>query len=199
MSAGIGPSGRRGRKFFTMALPSSFLMAMALVAIPGCKPDICKDPGLTAAQRCTDCKPKDDELLSRLDATQLPWPVRRSVERCADQIHAGDSRAFVTKGALRDCTNADPDLDGDTKLALNKLINDSNLMDQADLEAHHALCLANTGINYSAPPPSGVTAPATPTVPPPAATTPPPATGPAAAAPPSNLPPPPQPQPEPFR
>ena len=197
-SAGIGPSGRRGRKLFSMVLPSSFLMAMALAA--GCKPDICKDPGLSAAQRCTDCKPKDDELLSRLNPTQLPLPVRKSVERCADQIHAGDSRAFVTKQALRDCTNGDPDLDGDTKQALTKLINQSNLMEQVDLEAYHALCLANTGINYSAPttstPPAGTDSPTVPPAAAPASATP-PAAAPPAAQPSSSLPPPPQ--PEPFR
>lgn len=200
-SAGSGPSGRRGRKLFSMMLPSSLLMAMALGA--GCKPDICKDPGLTAAQRCTDCKPKDDELLSRLDPTQLPWPVRKSVERCADQIHAGDSRAFVTKQALRDCTNGDPELDGDTKQALTKLINQSNLLEQVDLEAHHALCLANTGANYSAPPAAAnptvpPAAPDSPTVPPAAASPATPGPGAAPAAQPSSsLPPPPQ--PEPFR
>ena len=70
------------RKPFTMLLPASMTMAWMLAAMSGCKPDICKDPNLTAEQRCKDCKPRDDEMLARLNPTQLPWPVRKVVERC---------------------------------------------------------------------------------------------------------------------
>ncbi len=195
------------RKHFTMLLPASMMMAWALVAAPGCKPDICKDPNLGVSRRCTDCKPKDDELLARLNPTQLPYPVRKSVEKCADQIHASDPRNFVTKQALRDCTNADQGLDSDTKQALVVLINRSNLMEQVDLDNYHSLCLSGMTDTVSTPPPPPVMPAGTdnPTIPPPApAVVSPPPPAPAAVQPPTSqptglnpsaLPPPPPPSP----
>lgn len=153
-------SGRAARLWFGLG------MAL-LTATTGCKPDTCKDPAvtLTQAQRCTTCKPVDTELLARLNPTELPWPVRRSIEDCATAIHKRDPRNFVTKQALRECTGHDPSLDSDTKVAVAELINKSNLMEQPDLDHFHALCLA------SAPAPS----PMVPTGAPPASLTPPPA------------------------
>ena len=155
------------RKFFTI-LPSSipvpaFILLAGTIAFDlGCKPDVCKDPGLTAEQLCTTCKPKDDELFARLNPTQLPYPVRRSLERCVDDIHASDGRNFVTKEALRECTGRDPNLNSDTKNALVFLINRSNLMEQRDLENYHALCMSGMmgtppmdALPPAAPPPRG--------------------------------------------
>jgi hypothetical protein len=133
-------------------VPGTLMLAWALVFAPGCKPDICKDENLknlTAEQRCKDCKPRDDELLARLNPTQLPWPVRKTLERCADQIHASDPSNFVTKQALRDCVNAEPGLDGNDKVIIAELINRSNLMEQSSLDDYHALCLANVGVSTS--------------------------------------------------
>lgn len=188
---------RRSFHLLPNSLSLGMVLTLALSAAPGCKPDICKDPNLTAEQRCRDCKPKDDELLARLNPTQLPWPVRKRIEFCADQIHTSDPRNFVTKQALRECTNADPTLDSNTKMAIAELINRSNLMEQVDLDNYHGLCLANAGAGREIP-----VSPAVPVVPPegnsatsvPPSTTsaapasPPPPAAPASPAAPSGLP-----------
>src|SRR5262245_48263402 len=110
-------------RLMKLAMPLS--LPLTLFASAGCKPDICLDSNLTAEQRCRDCKPRDDLLLARLNPTPLTFPVRKAVEQCADRIHDNDQRGFVTKQALRECTNNAPGLDNNTKLALAEIINRS--------------------------------------------------------------------------
>jgi hypothetical protein len=145
----------------TMALGLGLGLA-SMLGLAGCKPDICKDPTLPQAERCRSCTPKNsknDEVLARLDPTQLPWPVRKNVENCIDQ-HEND--LFLTKQGLRECIETDANLDGPTKAAVVELINRSNVMEQADLEAFHMNCAA---INLA--PPVMTIPTANPTMPPP--------------------------------
>lgn len=174
------------RKPFTKLLTASLSLGGTLalaMSLAGCKPDVCKDPSLTQAQRCANCMPKSskhDEVLARLNPTQLPWPVRKNIEGCIDK-HADD--LFLTKQGLRECIESDSNLDGPTKMSVLELIQRSNVMEQADLENFHANCsVANLRVApagnvtpdspfvppsrvESAPPPAAVT----PTPPPPAA------------------------------
>ncbi len=173
----------RRRKLFTLLLPMTLSMGLGLFL--GCKPDVCLDPNLSEENRCKSCKPRDDELLARLSPTQLPLPVRERITMCADRIHAGDKRGFVTKQALRECAGGDTSFDAETRQAVIEMINRSNLMELADLENYHGRCSA-VGVGVGASP-----APQ-PTAPPPAAsdTAAPPATAPLRpAAPPSSTPP----------
>ena len=150
------------RKPFTKLLTASGLLLTLGLALGGCKPDICKDPTLPQAERCRSCVPKNgknDEVLARLDPTQLPWPIRHNVERCIDQ-HEND--LFLTKQGLRECIESDGNIDAATKVAVVELINRSNVMEQADLEAFHMNCSA---VNLA---PPVMTIPASnPSVPPP--------------------------------
>ncbi len=118
------------------------LLVPAVLGFGACAKDICKSPDLPRAQLC-NCQPKDSELLARLQSTDLPYPVRRTVLRCAHDIHHSSQHNVVTKQALRDCTNADTNLNKETKESLVGVINRSNLMEQKELDDWHAQCLAN--------------------------------------------------------
>jgi hypothetical protein len=118
------------------------LLVPAVLGFGACAKDICKSKDLPREQLC-NCQPKDNELLARLQSTELPYPVRRTVIRCAHDIHNSSQHNVVTKQALRDCTNADSALNKETKESLTGVINRSNLMEQKELDDWHAQCLAN--------------------------------------------------------
>ena len=126
------------------------LLVPAVLGFGACAKDICKSTDLPREKLCS-CMPKDNELLARLQPTDLPYPLRRAVLRCAHDIHTSSQHNVVTKQALRDCTSADTSLDAATKVSLTSVINRSNLMEQKELDDWHAQCLA------SAPGPAPVT------------------------------------------
>lgn len=107
---------------------------------------------LPEGQYCADCKPLDHELLARLNTTELPWPVRKAVDDCADWIHnpgkepgavagsAPRSGGIVTKGALRRCLGRTSNLDGPTQSGLIALVNKSNLPEDEDQSNFNAKC-----------------------------------------------------------
>lgn len=143
-------------------------VALFLFGGAGCKPDICKGQ-ITRDQRCGVCKPKDNELLARLNPTELPLAVRRAIERCAKEIHATDPRNFVTQEALIACVRADRTFDAGSQASIAKIIRESNLMTQDASDNWHLECLAMGGAT-----PSSTTTPGSPS----AAPAVPPTTGP---------------------
>ena len=151
------------------------LLVPAVLGFGACAKDLCKSKDLPREQLCS-CQPKDNELLARLQPTELPYPLRRAVIRCAHDIHNSSQHNVVTKQSLRDCTNADSGIDPAAKESLALVINRSNLMEQKELDDWHAQCLAN------APAPAATAVPL-PAADAPAAPTASPATGPGPAAP----------------
>jgi hypothetical protein len=169
------PPSHPARKPTSRLLGQALAVAIALGAGAGCnKGAVCKDPYITTADRCAKCTPWDDELLARINPTELPYAVRDVILACADLSRpktASDHTTFVTQEALLDCVGRDPSIDAETKNSLAGWVRESNLMRRADQEAHGAICSANdTAPLSTVPPPSGSTAPgevipATPTVP----------------------------------
>lgn len=165
----------------------SLLLAMS----SGCtKVVVCKAETMAQLpqdQYCRDCKPLDHELLDRLNTTELPWPVRKAVDDCADAIRHPEKQAgsaalassgrpgIVTKGALRRCLNRNATLDAPTQSGLVALINKSNLAEDEDQTNFYAKCDAAMPVSTLPAPPL----PPTSTLPPasslpPASTVPPP-------------------------
>jgi hypothetical protein len=120
-------------------------------------------------QYCADCKPLDHELLDRLNTTELPWPVRKAVDDCADAIRHPEKQAgsvamastrpgIVTKGALRRCLSRNATLDAPTQSGLVNLINKSNLAEDEDQTNFYAKCDAALPVS-TLPPPVSTTPP----------------------------------------
>lgn len=126
-----------------LSLLSLWLLGVVPGAVGGCAQDPCLRPSLPPQELCK-CRPKDDELLARLSATELPYSVRKAVIRCADDIHRTDPHNVVTKQALRECA-AQPGngLDVMTVAALDEAIQRSNIMEQPKLDNWHAQCLGS--------------------------------------------------------
>lgn len=162
----------RGRALWLLLVPA--LLGSA------CAKDYCKAQDLPRDQLCK-CQPKDNELLARLQPTELPYPIRKVVLRCANDLHRNTPPSLVTKQALRDCVSADPGLDAPTKESLANLIDRSTLIDQKDLDTYGAQCQTPAPTAGTvAPPPSDTPAAVPPPPPASPATSPPPA--PASAA-----------------
>jgi hypothetical protein len=164
-----------GRPAWAGALGTLVAAALGLGA---CATDICKSKDLKREQIC-NCQPKDNQLLERLQPTDLPYPVRRVVLRCANDIRAVNR--VVTKQKLRDCTGADASLDQPTRDSLAAVINRSNLVDDQALADWNAQCMAGSTDTVTVTP-AGAT-PATPAPTTPAPTTPAPTTAAPPAAP----------------
>jgi hypothetical protein len=120
---------------------AGMLVLPALLGLSACAHDICKSKELPREQLC-NCQPKDNQLLDRLQPTDLPYPVRKVVLRCANDVRA--THRVVTKQTLRECTGADASLDQATRDSLGSLIDRSNLMDQKQLDDWNAQCMANS-------------------------------------------------------
>jgi hypothetical protein len=136
-----------------LALPGAILFAGTL---SGCAKNPCLASSLPPSQQC-QCPPKDDEILARLSTTELPYPVRSAVIRCADDIHRSDPHNIVTKQSLRECIKGSG-LDAPTQAALDQAIQRSNLMEQNKLDDWHSSCLSGQ-------PGSPTTTPTTPATP----------------------------------
>ena len=130
----------RARALWVLLLP-------AVLGSAACAKDICKATDLSHELLCGSCKPKDNELLARLQPTDLPYPLRKVVLRCAEDIHGvtppGADRKVVTKQNLIDCINAEPSLDAATKASLAYRVNGSTLIDQKGLDDWHEQCLVS--------------------------------------------------------
>lgn len=152
------------------------LVLPAVLGSAACAKDYCKVKDQPRELTCK-CQPKDDELLARLQPTELPYPIRKVVLRCADDLHRTAVPSLVTKQGLHDCVNADPSLDAATKTSVLGLIDRSNLIEQQNLQDWQTLCQAPAAA--AGPKPAEAPAPAATPAPAPAAPAP-------AAAPPSG-------------
>lgn len=132
----LGSSGLL-RRAMLVALPGAALLAGTL---SGCAKNPCLASSLPPSQQCS-CPPQDSEILARLSTTELPYPVRSAVIRCADDIHRSDPHNIVTKQSLRECIKGSG-LDAPTQAALDQAIQRSNLMEQNKLDDWHASCLS---------------------------------------------------------
>ena len=82
----------RGRTLWMLLVPS-------LLGFSACAKDYCKAQDLPREQLCK-CQPKDNELLARLQPTELPYPIRKVLLRCANDLHQTTPPRLVTKQAL---------------------------------------------------------------------------------------------------
>lgn len=163
----------RGRALWMLLVPS-------LLGFSACAKDYCKAQDLPREQLCK-CQPKDDELLARLQPTELPYPVRKVLLRCANDLHRTSPPRLVTKQALGECLAADSRLDAQTKQSVAGLIERSTLMDQKDLDTYGTQCQTPAAPSPgTVAPPTSETPAAVPPAAPPSPTTAPPA--PASAA-----------------
>lgn len=162
------------------------LVLPAVLGSAACAKDYCKvQPGQPRELLCK-CQPKDDELMARLQPTELPYPVRKVILRCAGDLRRTSVPSLVTKQALHDCVSMDQSLDAQTRDSVVALIDRSNLVDQQNLQDWQTLCQSGAAAT-TAPPLAAPVDPAAPAAP----ATPPPATSPAVANTPPIIPPPP--------
>lgn len=140
----------RGRALWMLVLP-------AVLGSAACAKDYCNIKDQPRELVCK-CQPKDNELLARLQPTELPYPVRKVVLRCAGELHKNSVPSLVTKQGLHDCVSADPSLDAATKASVIGLIDRSNLIEQQNLQDFQALC--QTPAPSTGPKPSETPAPA---------------------------------------
>lgn len=164
---------RRERPGYSRAL--WMLVLPAVLGTAACAKDYCKLQDQPREFLCK-CQPKDDELMARLQPTELPYPVRKVVLRCANDLRRSSVPPLVTKQALHDCVSADPSLDAKTKESVVARIDRSSLIDQQILQDRQAQCQTAapaTGTPATTTPPPAATPAASPSPPTPVAETPP--------------------------
>ena len=153
----------RGRTLWMLLVPS-------LLGFSACAKDYCKAQDLPREQLCK-CQPKDNELLAQLQPTELPYPIRKVLLRCANDLHQTTPPRLVTKQALSDCLAADRGLDAQTKQSVAGLIERSTLIDQKDLDTYGAQCQTPAPSPGTVAPPTSDTPAAVPPPAPPSPTT----------------------------
>ncbi len=159
---------RRGRAQDLLML--GMLVLPAVLGFAACAKDYCKVQGQPRELLCK-CQPKDDELMARLQPTELPYPVRKVILRCAGDLRRNSVPSLVTKQALHDCVSTDPSLDAPTRDSVVALIDRSNLIEQKNLQDWQTLCQAapsGAATAPAAPTDPAAPAPAAPAAPPPA-------------------------------
>lgn len=161
---------RRGRAPGLWSL--GMLVLPAVLGFAACAKDYCKIDQSQPRELLCKCQPKDDELMARLQPTELPYPVRKVVLRCAGDLRRTSVPSLVTKQGLHDCVSADTSLDAKTRDSVVALIDRSSLIDQKNLQDREALCQAAPSGAATAPAapadPAAAATPATPAAPPPA-------------------------------